>query len=86
VGAIAQRAEAGDVVGMQVGIDRLNQLQVELVDQLDVAIDLFQHRIDDQRLAAMPAGEQVGVGPGDAVKQLAEDHCVLTEISNLPRD
>jgi hypothetical protein len=32
------------------------------------------------------AGEQVGVGPGDAVEKLAEDHRVLTERSNLQGD
>ena len=39
-----------------------------------IAVDLLQHGIDDQRLAAAPAGEQVGVGAGHAVEQLAEDH------------
>ena len=72
--AVAQRAEPGDVVGVQMGVDRLDQPQVELLDQLDIAVDLLQHRIDDQSLAAAPAGEQVGVGAGDAVEQLAKDH------------
>src|SRR5215472_5651953 len=74
MGAIAQRAQAGDVVGMQVGIDRLDQLEVELADELDVTIDLLQHRIDDQRLAAAPAGDEVGVSARDVVEELAEDH------------
>ena len=55
-------------------VDGLDQLEVELVDQLQVAVDLLQHRIDDQRLAAAPAGEQIGVGARDAVEELAEDH------------
>ncbi len=62
------------MIGVKMGVDRLDQPEVELVDQLDVAVDLLQHRIDDQRLAAAPAGEQVGVGAGDAVEQLAKDH------------
>jgi hypothetical protein len=49
---VAQGAKAGDVVGVQMGIDRLDQLQVELAHELQVAVDLFEHRIDDQRLAA----------------------------------
>ena len=57
--AVAQRAEAGDVVGMQMRVDRLDQLEVELAHELEIAVDLLQHRIDDQRLAAAPAGEQV---------------------------
>jgi len=27
MGAVAQRAQAGDMIGMQVGIDRLDQLE-----------------------------------------------------------
>ena len=60
--AVAQRAEAGDVIGMQMRVHRLDQFQIELADQLKIAVDLFQHRIDDQRLAAAPAREQIGVG------------------------
>ena len=71
---VAQRAEAGDVIGVQMRIDRLHQLQVELADELQVAIDLLQHRIDDQRLAAAAGRKQVGVGAGRRVEQLAEDH------------
>src|SRR5215510_5797657 len=72
--AVAQRAEAGDVVGMQVGVDRFHQLEVELTDELQIAINLLQHRIDDQRLAAAAAGDQVGVGARNTVEKLAKDH------------
>ena len=72
--AVAQLAEAGDVVGVQMGIDRLDQLQIELAQQLAVAIDLLQYGIEDQRLAARSAGQQVTVGSGYAVKQLTKDH------------
>src|SRR5262249_44343671 len=64
----------GDVIGVHVRIDRLHQLEVELLDELKVALDLLQHGIDDQRLAAAAACHQVGVGARYAVKQLAEDH------------
>ena len=77
MGAVAQRAEPGDVVGVQMRVDRLDQLEIELADELQIAVDLLEHRIDDQRLAAAPAGEQIGVGAGDAVEELAEDHFVL---------
>jgi hypothetical protein len=76
MGAVAQRAKAGDVVGMQMRVDRLDQLDVELAQELEVAVDLFQYRVDDQRLAAGPAGEQVGIGARYAVEKLAEDHVV----------
>jgi hypothetical protein len=73
-GAVAQRAQARDVVGMQVRVDRLDQPEVELPDQLKVAVDLLEHRIDDQRLAAAPARQQIAVGRRHAVEQLAKDH------------
>ena len=74
MGAVAQRAEPGDVVGVQMGVDGLDQFKVELANELQIAIDALQHRIDDQRLAAMPAGEEIGVGAGRAVEELAKDH------------
>ena len=51
-----------------------HQLEVELAYQLQVAVHLFQDWIDDQRLATAAGGEQVGVGAGRRVEQLAEDH------------
>ena len=74
MGAVAQRAEAGDVVGVQMGVDGLDQLEVEFADELQIAVDPLEHRIDDQRLAAVPAGDEIGVGAGGAVEELAEDH------------
>ena len=75
--AVAQRAEPGDVVGMDVRIHGLDQLEVQLVDELQIAVDLLQHGIDDDRLAAAAAGHQVAVGAGDAVEQLTENHVPL---------
>ena len=60
--AVAQRAEPGDVVGVEMGVDGLDQAQIELIEELDVAIDLFQHRIDDQRLAPRPTRDEIAVG------------------------
>jgi hypothetical protein len=74
MGAVAQRAEPGDVIGVQVGIDGLDQLDVELTDELEIALHLVEHRVDDQRLAAAPAGEQIGVGARYGIEKLAEDH------------
>ena len=72
--AVAQRAEAGDVVRVQMGVDRLDELEIELLHQLEIAVDLLQHRIDDERFAAATAGEHVAIGARDAVEQLPEDH------------
>ena len=77
--AVAQSAETGDVVGMQMGIDRLHQLQVQLPDELKVAIDLLEDGIDDQRLAATAGGEQIGVRARRRLEELTEDH------NRLPR-
>ncbi len=68
MGAVAQRAEPGDVVGVQMGVDGLDQLEVEFADQLQIAVDALEHRIDDQRLAAVPAGDEIGVGAGGGVE------------------
>ena len=71
---ITQRAQPGDMIGMQVGVDCLHQFQVEFPDELKVAINLLQDRIDDQSLAARPAREQVGIGAGDLIEKLTKDH------------
>ena len=77
MGAVAQRAEPGDVVGVQMGVDGFDELEIEFAHELQIALDLFQHRIDDQRLAAAPAGDDVSVGAGDAVEELTEKHRAL---------
>ena len=74
MGAVAQFAEPGDVVGMQMGVDRLDQPEIEFAQQLAIAVDLLQHGIEDQRLAAGAAGQQIAVGAGNAVEELAKDH------------
>ncbi len=56
------------------GIHRLDQLQVQLAHELHVAVHLFQHGIDDQRLAAAPGGDEIGVGAGNTVEKLSENH------------
>ena len=73
-GAVPQRAEPGDMVGMEVGVDRLDEAEIEFVHELDVAVHLLQNRIDDQRLRTLAAGDEIAVGARNAVKKLAEDH------------
>ncbi len=74
VGAVAQLAQARDVVGVQVGVHRLDQPEIEFAQELAVAVDLLQHGIEDQRLAAGAAGQDIAVGSRYAVEQLAKDH------------
>src|SRR3954453_10662081 len=61
---------------MQVRIDRLDELEVELRQELDVAVDLFEDGIDDQRLAPAPAGGQIGIRTRYSVEHLAEDYAL----------
>src|SRR5580700_8346007 len=63
-------------------VDRLHELEIELLHQLEVAIDLLQHGIDDERFAAAPASEDIAVGARDTVEQLPKDHRGLSP----PRD
>ena len=53
MGAVAQRAEPGDVIGMQMGVDRLDQFQVEFANELQIAVDLFQ---TGSMISASPPG------------------------------
>ena len=62
VRAVAQRAEAGNMISVQMRIDGFDEPHVELLQKLEVTLDLFQHRIDDQRLAAASAGKHIRVG------------------------
>ena len=62
--AVAQCTKPGNVIGVQVGIDRFHQLAIQFLHQLEIAVDFLQHRVNDQRFAARPTGEQIGVGSG----------------------
>ncbi len=73
-GQVTQGCEAGHVVGMGMGVDRLDQLQVKVLEQLDISFDLLEYGIDDQGLAADAAGEEIGVGGRNGFEQLAENH------------
>ena len=64
------------MVSVSVGIYRINQFQIELVDQLDIHVGGIQHRVNDNSFSALTTGEQVGIGRAVTVKQLPEDHAV----------
>ena len=61
-----------DVVGVNVSLQGELQAQAELCDELGIALDQFQDGIDEQRLSTI--GQQVRVGTGLSVEELAEDH------------
>src|SRR5262249_14991321 len=77
MGAVAQIAKPSDVFGMTMRIYRLDQLQIDLRDDQKITITLCQHRINDQRLAAMPASQKISVRARNAVEELAEYHRCL---------
>jgi hypothetical protein len=62
------------MVGMQMRIDCLDELEVELANKLQITIDALDDGIDNQRLATVPAGEHIGVCAGRAVEELAKNH------------
>ncbi len=77
-GARLQRAEAGDVIRMEMGVDGHHQRQVQFPQQLDVAFGLFEHGIDETGFAAI--GDEIGIGTGGAVEELTEDHKFATSL------
>src|SRR5215216_1699376 len=71
---VSEGSEPSDVIGMEMGVHSLDELQVQLAQKLEVAIHLLQHGIDDQGFAATSTGQKVTVGAGRAVEHLTEDH------------
>ena len=65
---------AGDVVRVHVRLERPGELQAELRHQRRVASRLLEHRVDQHRLARARVREQVGVGRGLRIEELAKDH------------
>jgi hypothetical protein len=69
--------------GVDMCIDHLDQAQVELFEQLQVAPGLFENRVDQQGFAAGPAGKQIGVGRGGLVEKLSEKHDPFSRFTGL---
>src|SRR5664279_4814052 len=84
MGAVAKRTQSGDMVGVQMRVGGLDQLEIELAHELQIAVDFFEHWIDDQRLAAMPTGDEISVGAGNTVEELAEYHRRLRSANITP--
>jgi hypothetical protein len=62
------------VVGMQMRVDCLDQLEVELAHELQITVNSLQNRIDNERFATMPAGKKVRIRAGRAIEELTKDH------------
>jgi len=69
---------------MDMGVDNLHQLQVQLLQQPDIAVGFLEHRVDQKRLAAGAACQQVGVGRGNRIEHLPKNHRnILPSLRNL---
>ena len=72
--AIPKGTQARDVIGVNMGVDGLDQLEVEFIKQFQVALHLFQHGVDYQRLSTLPAGKQIGIAERGTVEELPKYH------------
>ena len=61
------------MVGMHVRLQCVDQRQLQLLQQSRIAARLLIDRIDQHGLARPSVGEQVGVGRGVRIEQLAKD-------------
>ena len=73
-GTITKLPKPGQMIRMHVRVDSFDEPQLKFVEELDVTVDPFQHRVDDQSLAAFAACNQVCVGRRRRVEKLTEDH------------
>ena len=71
---VAKRPHCAHMVGMDMGIQDLGQREVELGKESQAALDLLQHRADDEGFTARAAGNEVGVAAGADVVALAKEH------------
>ena len=62
------------MVGVDMGIDGVEELESKLGEQQDVALDLLEHGVDQDGLAGVGVGKQVGECGSLAVEELAEEH------------
>ena len=73
-GCFTQPRGARDMIGVNVGFDRIFERQAELVEQGEVALDRVDDRIDQHGFARFAARDEIGVGRRDGLEQLTEDH------------
>src|SRR6478735_7875321 len=71
---VTKRTEPGDMVSVQMRVDGFYELEIEFVNEMQIPVDLLQDRIDDQRLSARTAREQIGIGAGRLIEKLTENH------------
>src|SRR6476646_1871289 len=70
---VTKRTEPGDMVSVQMRVDGFYELEIEFVNEMQIPVDLLQDRIDDQRLSARTAREQIGIGAGRLIGTRTEN-------------
>ena len=72
----------GNVIGVDMGVERVDQPQPELGDGREIAWPGGQHRIDQDRLTGLLAAKQISVGAGNRLEQLFEQHVIFRSVGN----
>lgn len=66
-------SRSGNVVGVDVGVEPVLEVESKLLDHLGVSLDLLENRVDQEALLGLGVPEQVRVGRRLLVVHLAED-------------
>jgi hypothetical protein len=69
-GGILDERGAGDVIGMDMRFDGREKRQPKFLDEAKVALDVFDDRIDNDRLAGITIAHKVGTAFGSVVNVL----------------
>src|SRR5690606_31909612 len=80
-GPAFQHGCAGDMVSMHVRIEGIAQPEVELAQQRGVAAGLLEDRIDQDRLARVRIGEEIGESRRARIVELAKYEMHVTSSS-----
>jgi hypothetical protein len=70
VALMTEKSAARDVVRVCVRVQGVHELQAELLQELDVALELVDDRVDQHGLAGCLIGDEVGVCPGLVIEEL----------------
>jgi hypothetical protein len=71
---IKKQTGAGDVIRVHVGVEHVGEREIQLLEELQVAVHQLADRIDEDRTASAFVRQEIGVSAGLTVEELAEDH------------
>ena len=71
---MTQQPGPRDVIGVNMGLQGIDQLEAEFSQQGRVAAHLFVDRVDQNRLARAAVSQQVRIGRGLRIEELAKKH------------